>query len=332
MSALVGLLGFALVASFAAQRWLLGATWTRRAPGLGIWAWQVVSISVAAALVLAGFTLLLPMLHLSVDLAEVFRACVAELRHQYDTPAGAGMALAGGVASTMLTARFCWVFAAMQLRARSMRRSMRAQLRLVGVRDAQLDIVEIHHAEPLVYCLPGGAGGVKGMLSRRRQRGGDVVVSSAALATLSAAELQGVLAHEQAHLRVRHDLAISAARALEQTFLGRGVFAVAAAEITELAEMQADDGAGQGRRRDLATALLRLGTASTPMGALGAGGSTAAARVRRLARPMAPLPRTRQAMGAGAMGVLLLAPVLLALLPTVLALFLDCCGVGGPSY
>lgn len=331
MSALVGLLAFAVLASLAARRWLLAAGWTRRAPGLAIWAWQAVSISVAAALVLAGFTLLLPLLHLSVDLAEVFRACVAELRHQYETPAGAGMALAGGVAATMLTARFCYVFTAMQLRARTTRRSMRAQLRLVGVRDLQLGIVEIDHAEPMVYCLPGGAGGLRARFSRRRHGGGDVVVSSAARETLSPAELQGVLAHEQAHLRSRHDLAISAARALEQTFFGRGVFALAAAEITELAEMQADDGAGQSRRRDLATALLRLSTASTPIGALGAGGSTAAARVRRLARPIAPVPRARQAMGAGAMAVLLLAPVLLALLPTVLALFLDCCGVGG-SY
>ena len=332
MSALVGLIVFALLASFSAERWLVSAGWTRRAPGLGIWAWQVVTVSVAAALVLAGFTMLLPLLHLSVDLAEVFRACVAELRHQYDTPAGAGVAVLSGLVATLLLARFCGIFATMQVRALAARRSMRAHLRLLGSRDPLWDVVEIDHAQPVVYCVPGRIQVPRWFRSSARGRMGEVVVSRAAREALTVTELQGVLAHERAHLRARHDLAICAARALERTFFGRGVFTVAAAQIAELAEMQADDAAGQGRRRDLASALLRLSGAVTPAGALGAGGSTAALRVRRLAQPAAPMGRMRVAVAASVCATLLLAPLALALLPTVLALFLDCCGVGATYY
>ena len=132
MSALVSLLGFAVLTSLAARRWLVDAPWTHQAPVLAICVWQAVTFSVAGAVVLAGATLVLPELHLSVDLAEAFRACLAELRHQYQTPAGAAFAVAGGVAALTLVARFLYIFGGFQGRAWSRRRSMRASLQLVG--------------------------------------------------------------------------------------------------------------------------------------------------------------------------------------------------------
>jgi len=327
VSALLGLLCFAVLTSLAARRWLANAPWTYQAPGIAICVWQAVTFSVAGTLVLAGAALVLPQMHLSVDLAEMFRACVAELRHQYQTPAGAGLAVAGGVAAVALAVRFTFILSVLQSRAWSTRRSMRATLQLVGTHHPELGYVEVDHVVPLVYCVPGRFGA---RLSHRAggTRGHGVVVTRGALEALTPSQLDGVLAHERAHLRARHDLAITAARALEQTFLGLGIFALAAERITELAEMQADDAARQGQRRDLAAALLLLGTAGAPVGAMGAGGATAVARIRRLAEPAVPLPGPGMAAAAGAVLTLVIAPLLLALVPTVLALFLDCCGNG----
>ncbi len=57
-----------------------------------------------------------------------------------------------------------------------------------------------------------------------------------------------------------------------------------------LTEMVADDAATRiVDRMTVATALVRLAEGSTPAGALGAGGSTALMRVRRLADPTVPL-------------------------------------------
>ena len=58
---------------------------------------------------------------------------------------------------------------------------------------------------PLVYCLPG------------RDR---VVVTTGALNRLNRAQLQAVLAHEQAHLSARHHLVIMLARILPDAFPG----------------------------------------------------------------------------------------------------------------
>ena len=325
MSALLSLLGFAVLTSLAARRWLANASWTHQAPVLAIFVWQAVTFSVAGAVVLAGAALVLPQLHLSVDLAEAFRACVAELRHQYQTPAGAAFAVAGGVAALALIARFTYIFGVLQRRARSTRRSMRASLQLVGTPHPELDYVEVDHMVPLVYCVPGRFGAqLLPHLGGRQGRA--VVVTRGAREALTPSQLEGVLAHEQAHLRARHDLAITAARALARTFFGLGIFVLAAERIAELAEMHADDATPHGQRRDLAAALLRLGTTGVPVGAMGARGTSAVARIRRLANPAVPLPGRGMAIASGAVFALSIAPLLLALVPTVLALFLDCCG------
>lgn len=331
MSALVGLLGFCVLASVCASRWLADAPWTHQAPALAICVWQAVTFSVAGAVVLAGTALMLPMLHLSADLAELFRACVAGLRHHYETPAGAGLALAGGVTAAAVPVRFVHTFASLQGHAWSTRRSIRSTLHLVGVHHPALGFVELDHGVPLVYCVPVR---LRDRLVPRWRAGAgspgrDVVVTRGALEALTFPQLEGVLAHERAHLRSRHHLAITASRALETTFFSLGVFRLAADRIAQLAEMHADDGARDGLRHHLAAALLRLGTVGAPAGAMGAGGHTARARIRRLAEPANPLQFRGMATVAGLVLSLAIVPLALALVPTVLTRFLDCCGSAG---
>lgn len=335
MSALLGLLAYAVIASLVVRRWLLGAHWASRAPGLAILAWQAVAFSVAGALVLAGAALVLPLMHWSVDLAEVFRACVAELRHQYGTPAGAGLAVAGGVAAACLVVRFVWVLSSLQMDVRATRREMRTSLALLGTDHPERGYVELDHSVPLVYCLPGRTALLRSRVGQahRVKRGREVVVTRGAREVLTPSQLDGVLAHERAHLRARHDLAVTTARALSQTFFGIGIFAMAAQQISELVEMKADDAATAGQRRDLAAALFRLASSPAPLGAMGAGGAaTAMSRIRRLAEPAAPLSRRGIAAVSGGVLTVLVVPLAIALVPTLLALFLDCCGAPATPF
>ncbi|MDX6356635.1 MAG: hypothetical protein QOF98_3538, partial [Streptomyces sp.] len=60
----------------------------------------------------------------------------------------------------------------------------------------------------------------------------------------------------------------------------------------------------------LAEALLNLAGARTPAAALGAGGTTAALRVRRLIAPHRPLGRARATLTSTTVAVLLALPVI----------------------
>src|SRR5690606_20445024 len=130
------------------------------------------------------------------------------------------------------------------------------------------------------YCVPGLRA--------------EVVVSAGALRLLSKDELAAVLAHEDAHVRERHDLVLLPFAALRRAIPWARIVRDAQASVALLVEMAADDRA---RRhcspRRLATALLRFGTAGgvpTPQGAIGAAGHVMA-RVNRLIQPGAELPR-----------------------------------------
>ena len=101
--------------------------------------------------------------------------------------------------------------------------------------------------------------------------------------------------------------------------LGRSGWALRA----PLVEMHADDAAAAHRdTRPLATALAVLAAAAGPAPGLAAATTDAVQRVQRLLRPAEPLSRLRRhLLGAGA-AVLALTPVLLAIVPAVVALAL----------
>ena len=77
--------------------------------------------------------------------------------------------------------------------------------------------------------------------------------------------------------------------------------------------MVADDAATRTvDRLTLATALVRLAEGSTPAGALGAGGSTALLRVRRLADPAAPLSPMRRLATMASEALIVMTPLVVA--------------------
>ena len=302
---------FLVAASLFGTRVLAAASWPARSPALGIVAWQALSAAAALAVVVAGLTLALPQMHLTADLARLVQACVEEMRHQYGTPAGALLSGAGAALAIGVAGRFAVLLTSSTLAARRHRRYHLARLALVAEPASARRFTVVKHDVPLVYCVPG--------------RDKTVVVTTGATRLLTDRELEGVLAHERAHLRARHHLAIAAATALSQTFLNLGMFRLARDRIVELAEMHADDAASHEQRRGLASALLHLTGVAVPSGALGAGGCAAATRIVRLSKPQQPLPRRARVPILAAAAGLVLFPLILAMVPMGVALVADCC-------
>ena len=117
----------------------------------------------------------------------------------------------------------------------------------------------VDHPAAAAYCLPG---------ILRSQ----VVISAGALAVLDDRELAAVLAHEQAHLRQRHDLVLLPFSSLKRAFPRVRLVRTYYETVALLIEMCADDQASRkSSARELATALLRFGAAGpapVPAGAM----------------------------------------------------------------
>lgn len=301
------------VGAFGA-RWLSASRWVERAPRLAVLTWQALACSVLASVVLAGLALALPAGPLTGDLASLLHTCVALLRKQYLTPGGAMASTAGLLAAAGTIARFSYSLSVSFLRARAGRARQRERLGLVARCDEQLDAFVLDHPGYAAYCVPG--------------RRGQVVLTSGTVAALEAGELVAVLAHERAHLRGRHHLVVQSMSALRLAFPFVPVFRTGAQEVARLTEMVADDAAvGRSDRMMLATALVRLAEAATPVGTLGAGGSTTFSRVRRLAEPSPRLPLGARLTAAGAIGLLALLPVALVAAPALAVIAADYCPV-----
>ena len=134
---------------------------------------------------------------------------------------------------------------------RNLRRRHRQLVDLLA--DDRDGVHVLEHEAPTAYCLPG-----------LRPR---VVVSSGTVASLTADELAGVLAHERAHVRARHDLVLEAFTVLQRAFPAVVTSRHALGEVRLLVEVLADRAA---RRRHGAESLV------TAFHALAAGGATAA--------------------------------------------------------
>lgn len=317
MIAAVVLSLYAAVLALAGPRLLGRAGWTERAPRLGIIAWQALAASALAAVTLAGIALVVPTLRISADLADLLRACVMALRAQYATPGGAAAGASGAVLALAVLARAVWCLGAALAGAIRGRARHRDTLALVATRSEHLGAVVLESEEPAVYCLPG------------RQR--RIVVTTGALRLLDEDQLAAALAHERAHLDQRHDLVLAWSQGLARAFPRITLFARAQAETARLVELLADDTASQScDRLTLAEALLALAGARTPAAALGAGGTTAALRVRRLIAPHQPLGALRTGLGSAVAAALLALPVLVLAGPAAAAVHMNVCPTGAP--
>ena len=299
------LLGYAALVATAAPALLLDARWPERLPRTGIAAWQALSASTVAAVVLAGMSSAIPVLPFTVDLAGFLETCVTLLQAQYSSPLGAVAATMGLGLVAAVVLRLAWCTARISVRIARARRLQRDRLALLARHDPARRVLVLDHADVAAYCLPG--------------RGGHVVVTSGALAQLQADQLEAVLAHERAHLRGRHGLVLAAAITLRDAFPFVPLFAAAGQQVPRLVEMAADDVAARSADRAcLAHALLNVAGAPAPAGLLGAGGSTAA-RVRRLAAPGPRLRTVQATVGLAGVAVVLALPLVLAAAPALAA-------------
>jgi Zn-dependent protease with chaperone function len=290
---------------------LARAGWPDRAPRLAIAAWLALAYSAVTSVALAGLALLVPTERLSSLLARLLLVCGMALREKYAHPGGPALAAAGGLLAAIVAGRLAWCAVAMLAATARTGRRHRLRLRLAGRPDERLGAIVIDHNQPAAYCMPG---------ARR-----PVVLTTAALRLLDDTQLAAVLAHERAHQAGRHHLLVALATIPAAAFPLVPTFADARYEVARLAELAADDvAAARSPRLAVAEALLTLGTAPAVAWALGAGGSTAAARVQRLIAAPDPLSRT-----ASTAGVLTVAA--LSTLPLILLAAPACC-IFGVAY
>lgn len=267
MIAALLLLAYAVAAAGAAPL-LRRGKWAERSPKVGIVVWQSLSVTVIASVVLAGVMLAVPAMPFTMTLADFLRACVTVLREQYSTPGGAVVTTAGALVAVAVTARTGYCLFSEFTSARRARRSQLRSLALLGRRDPSGRFLVVDHHTAAAYCLPG--------------RNNEIVLTSAALGALDEDQRTAVIAHENAHLRARHHIIVAVAKAIHRAFPRVPAFSIAHSELTRLIEMDADDRAARSNARlTVATAMVRLAEAGpTPSAALGAGGTSALARVQ----------------------------------------------------
>lgn len=318
MTTAVVLLGFAAALVVLAPR-AIGAGWADRSPRLAVAAWQAGSAGVLVSVVLAGLALLVPAGAVADGLASVVDACAATIAAVYRSPGQLAAVLAGVLLSGGVPVRLGWVAVRSRMRDQRGRRRLRAAL-LAGARPEQsLGALVLDSDDAAAFCLPG----------RRRT----VVVTTAALHTLTADELAGVLAHERAHLRGRHHLAVGAARILDRAFPGVPLFSRSRVETERLVELLADDAAArQVSRVEVASALVTLAGMRAPAPALAAAQGAGVLRVNRLLRPAAPLGVAQRVAAASAAVLVVAGPVALAAWPLVSAVSSGLCVLPGADW
>ena len=292
------------------------ARWAGHAPRLAILTWQAATVGLVGALVLAGLTLLVPATAIGGGLARILHACAMTITGVYGSPDRLPAVLAGALLAVVLPVRLAVVAVRTMMRDRRARRDLRRSIALGARVERSLGVLVVDSDRAAAFCVPG----------RRRA----VVLSSAALQALTTDELAGVLAHERAHLRGHHHVAVAAARICERALPRVPLLAAARVQIDRLVELLADDAAA--RRVDplsVASAMVTLAGMKAPSPALGAANGSTVVRVTRLLAPIPPLLLPfRVLVGAAALAAML-GPVALAAWPLVSAVSSGLCVVPG---
>jgi Zn-dependent protease with chaperone function len=276
---LLGALGLTL--SLVVPGPLAAARWPDRAPAAAVMLWQAITLT--GVLCALGVVLAAP--------EEVVRAVGA------GEPVGTA-ALAGALlVATVIVVRLLISLVGVTLRSRARRSRHRTLVDLLDRAErrpayAVEGLRVLDGALPLAYCVPG-----------RTPR---VVLSGGALEVLDDAQIGAVLAHEQAHLRHRHEVVMESFTAFYRAVPPPLRSRVPLDAVHLLLEMVADDAASRRAGRDTVRAALEL---LSDAGGEGAGEE----RRRRLDRLAAPRTRSRRLTA-----VVALAAVALPVSPTVI--------------
>lgn len=295
---------------------LHSAPWTRAAPRLAIMAWQALTTSVILAVGAGALAMTVSLPHVRDDLLGLFNLCADRLQVGYGSHGRTPAAVIGLAVFLSLTARAAWCTARIVASDRRERLSRIATLSMVALTDRLPGALVIEHAAPYAFCVGG-----------RHRR---IIVTTGLLDTLSAAELDAVLAHELAHLRQRHHLALLGCRALSATLSPAfPAFRHMMVDVRLFAELCADDSArSRVGSRPLKNALATLACAPAPTGALAASGNDVLTRLRRLDEAPRRLGyATRAAAGLG-ISAAVLVPLTLAAAPVVTMAWESICLLG----
>jgi beta-lactamase regulating signal transducer with metallopeptidase domain len=217
-------------------------------------------------------------------------------------PGRDAIAVAGLVLAATVVLRAAGCVAWELYRGRRERREHTALVAATGRPGDEPGVAILDHDAPAVYCMPRGRY--------------HIVISSGALDALTPEQLHAVLAHERAHLRFRHHLAVSLATALARAFPRVPLLTQAQPQLAVLAEMAADDTAARRHsREDLAAALVVLGSTGARPATLAASGPEAVARLQRILATQQP----RKGIATLAAVAGLIPATAIACLPLILA-------------
>ncbi|RSM81674.1 peptidase M48 Ste24p [Kibdelosporangium aridum] len=252
---------------------LARAQWVWRAPRVGIALWQMLALTWLLCAV--GTLVAIGLAPYGKDIPQALGRWLGTepvdgftTLHLVVLVAGFGLAVAVPAALAV-----SWI-SVLRLRRRH-----RDLLGLVARQDAAAPgALILDHPLAVAYCLPGIRG--------------KVVLSSGALESLTSDQLAAVLAHEQTHMRERHDLVLLPFAALRRLAPRSRMVGLAIDAVALLVEMRADEGACQRQQpASLALALSRFGAVSPPPGALGVT-EAVLARIERITNHRRPLPIT----------------------------------------
>ncbi|TQM03911.1 M56 family metallopeptidase [Pseudonocardia kunmingensis] len=272
-AAALGLVVFGVLLAEPVSRSLARAHWPVRDPVGALLVWQAVGL--AGGLALLGSGVVYGLAPLGPTLPEALRSARDTLAAGELPDLGVTHVLALA-AALALALRLVGVLVGVTVRTLQARRRHRDLLDLLATPwPAAPGARVLDHPVPVAYCLPG-------LRSR-------LVLSAGVLDALDPPAVRAVLAHEQAHLRERHDLVVLPFVAWGATApFVRGMVCAQVA-VAALVEMRADDVASAAVTPTQLTGALRTMGGAAPAAALSSFTDALDRRLLRITHPPAPL-------------------------------------------
>jgi Zn-dependent protease with chaperone function len=272
--AALGLLVLGVLLAEPVSRSLARAHWPARDPVGALLFWQ--AIGLAGGLALLGSGVVYGLAPLGPTLPAALCAAGGTLAAG-ELPDLGFTHVVALLAALALALRLVGVLAAVTLRTLRARQRHRDLLDLLATPWPDVPHARVlDHPLPVAYCLPG-------LRSR-------LVVSAGVLDALDPPAVKAVLAHEQAHLRERHDLVVLPFVAWGATApFVRGMVCAQVA-VAALVEMRADDVASAAVTPKQLTGALRTVGGAAPAAALSSFTDALDRRLLRITSPPAPLP------------------------------------------
>ncbi|GAA1259990.1 M56 family metallopeptidase [Pseudonocardia aurantiaca] len=287
-STALGLLLLGVLLAEPVSRALAAAQWPARDPVGGLLVWQAVGL--AGGLSLLGSGVVFGLAPLGPSLPAAVSAAIDTLAAG-QLPEFEIVHVIALLAALALALRLVSVLVAVTVRTLRARQRHRDLLDLLGTPWPAVPGARVlDHPVPVAYCLPG-------LRSR-------LVLSAGVLDALDPPAVRAVLAHEQAHLRERHDLVVLPFVAWGATApFVRGMVCAQVA-VAALIEMRADDVASSAVTAGQLTGALRTMGGAAPAAALSSFTDALDRRLLRITEPPRPLSVTvRVLVRLGAIGL-----------------------------